>query len=94
VPKTFEFAEAFQILRDSPWSAFKDGGPCAASFSKENCSSGTYIFEGSLFSKALGAATKICYPIVIKDLNSPSYESFVYIKFGTKRLGMIVSIKH
>jgi hypothetical protein len=62
-----KFSESFlQNGRDWPWPAFKSGGRCAAHFSKENCSSATYLpnfkIGGEIapcrFSKALGATLR------------------------------------
>jgi hypothetical protein len=42
-PKAFEFVKVFQNRKKWPWPAFESGRHCAAGFSKENCSSETYL---------------------------------------------------
>jgi hypothetical protein len=73
--------------------AFKSGGRCVARFSKENCSSATYLPDfktGEVapcqFSKALGATLRHSWcPIGAKDLNSPVLKRFQQIQ---KLLGL------
>jgi hypothetical protein len=77
--------KAFQNQFDCCWPAFKSGWGSAAHFSKENCSSATYLphFKTSeiapcWFSKAPVQRQEIY--TVAKDLNSPVFKSFQKIQ--------------
>jgi hypothetical protein len=57
--------KAFYNRRDCHWPAFRSGGRCVARFSKENCSSATYLPDFKTneiapcrFSKALCATLR------------------------------------
>jgi hypothetical protein len=63
--KLLNLLKAFQNWRDYHWPAFKSGGCYAACFSKENCSSATYLLDFKIgeiapcwFSKALGTTPR------------------------------------
>jgi hypothetical protein len=81
--KAFELAKSFQNWQNYLLSAVKSCRQCAASFSKENCSSETNLtvlktgeIAPASFSKALGAALRNLLPNRSEGFNSPVSKSF------------------